>query len=408
MGNIILYWMRWTWKSSLWKLLSIKLNKNFIDLDKYIIEKIWDITEYVAKNSWDDFRDMEHKYLKEVLENNFDIVLSLWGGTIIFERNSNLILKNNSKLIYINSSLENISQRIESDEKSWNKRTSLTWKSLLDELSEVYEKRKDIYEKFYDFKVDNNSDMQKTLDEILGKINYWNICIPITSFDPPILTFPPRGERNLKKQIEVINNDNKIKFVELRIDFLDDLEELNQIIPQIKKQIILTNRTKNEWWKFEWNDELYFEIIKKYWNLVEYVDVELGKINIPPILTFPPEGERNNRFKLIISYHNFEKTPSFEELVWILENMKKYSPDVYKLAIMPKNESDVEIVYRLSNYFKQNYVWEFIFISMWELWKETRVKIPKMWWILSFWVLTQASAPGQIEYRELYEKIFNN
>ena len=171
MGNIILYWMRWTWKSSLWKLLSIKLNKNFIDLDKYIIEKIWDITEYVTKNSWDDFRDMEHKYLKEVLENNSNIVLSLWGGTIIFERNSYLILKNNSKLIYINSSLENISKRIESDEKSWNKRTSLTWKSLLEELSEVYEKRKDLYEKFYDFKVDNNSDMQKTLDEILGKIN---------------------------------------------------------------------------------------------------------------------------------------------------------------------------------------------------------------------------------------------
>ena len=171
MGNIILYWMRWTWKSSLWKLLSIKLNKNFIDLDKYIIEKIWDITEYVTKNSWDDFRDMEHKYLKEVLENNSDIVLSLWGWTIIFERNSNLILKNNSKLIYINSSLENISKRIENDEKSWNKRTSLTWKSLLEELSEVYEKRKDLYEKFYDFKVDNNGDMEKTLDEILGKIN---------------------------------------------------------------------------------------------------------------------------------------------------------------------------------------------------------------------------------------------
>lgn len=171
MKNIILYGMRWTWKSTLWKLLAQRLNKDFIDLDKYIIERIWDITEFVEKNSWDDFRDMEHKYLKEVLENHFDIVISLWGWTIIFERNSCLILKNNSKLIYINSSLENISKRIEDDEVAWNKRTSLTWKSLLEELSEVYDKRKDIYEKFYDFKVDNNGDMEKTLEEVLEKIN---------------------------------------------------------------------------------------------------------------------------------------------------------------------------------------------------------------------------------------------
>lgn len=171
MKNIILYGMRGTWKSTIWKILSQKLNKNFVDLDKYITKQIWNTQEYVKIYWWDNFRDIEHKYLKEILENNSGIVLSLWGWTIIFERNSDLILKNNSKLIYIYSSLENISKRIESDEKAWNKRNSLTWIWLLEELSQVYEKRKEIYEKFYDFKVENNWDLEKSLDKILYFLN---------------------------------------------------------------------------------------------------------------------------------------------------------------------------------------------------------------------------------------------
>jgi len=39
MQNIILYWMRWTWKSAIWKQLADSLWYNFIDLDKYIEEK---------------------------------------------------------------------------------------------------------------------------------------------------------------------------------------------------------------------------------------------------------------------------------------------------------------------------------------------------------------------------------
>jgi 3-dehydroquinate dehydratase len=35
--------------------------------------------------------------------------------------------------------------------------------------------------------------------------------------------------------------------------------------------------------------------------------------------------------------------------------MNQYNPDVYKIAMIPKSKEDVEIIYELTNYFKENY-----------------------------------------------------
>ena len=393
MGNIILYWMRWSGKSSLWKLLSNKLNKDFIDLDSFIEEKIWEkINTFVEKNDWEIFRNKEYEYLKEVLENQKDIVLSLWWWTIIFERNQKLILKNNYKLIYIYSSLEEVSKRISKDEKNWNKRNPLNWKSVLEELEEVYEKRKEIYESFYDLKINNNWDFGDSLDQIISKINYWNICVPIVDFSS-----------KLEENISIINTNHKIKYVELRIDFLENLEELEMIIPKINKQIILTNRSQKEWWNFIWNSLESYKILSKYSSLwVNYTDFEL--LNWDEI--FKLKKDLNKNTKIILSYHNFEKTPRIKELKEILIQMSKYSPDVYKIALMPKTQDDIKIIYELKDYFKANFIWDFIFISMWELWMQTRINIPQSWWLLSFWSLSHISAPWQIGFKQLHKKIW--
>jgi 3-dehydroquinate dehydratase len=35
--------------------------------------------------------------------------------------------------------------------------------------------------------------------------------------------------------------------------------------------------------------------------------------------------------------------------------MSKYNPDVYKIAVMPKNPDDIQIIYDLRDYFVDNY-----------------------------------------------------
>jgi 3-dehydroquinate dehydratase len=82
---------------------------------------------------------------------------------------------------------------------------------------------------------------------------------------------------------------------------------------------------------------------------------------------------------------------------------------VYKIAMIPKSKEDVEIIYELTNYFKENYKWkDFIFISMWELWKQTRIDIPKVWGIITFWTKDNRwTAPWQIHFKKLQNKLYS-
>lgn len=393
MKNIIIYGMRWTWKSTIWKLLAKKLNKNFVDLDFYITNKInATIDQFVKENWWDKFRDNEYKSLKEVLENYNDSIISLGGWTIIFERNQKLLLKNSYKLIYVYSDLDVITKRVVDDQINLENRPSLTWSNLYDDLKTVYEERKDIYEKFYDLKVTNNWILEDCLDEILSKVNYWSVCVPIIDFD------------KIEEKIGVINNSNKVKFVELRIDYLDDFEKFDEIISKINKKIILTNRKKIEWWRYTWNSKDSFLLLSKYIDKVDYVDFELSNWEYVKDL----KNRLWNKTKLIISYHNFLETPNFYDLKKVIESMSMYNPDVYKIAVMPNCEKDVEIMYKLCKYFKDNYDKDFVFISMWKLWEKTRWEFPKIWKIFSFWSLGEESAPWQISFEKLYDLIYND
>jgi 3-dehydroquinate dehydratase type I len=392
MKNIIIYWMRWTWKTTVWRELWKRLNKEFIDLDTYIEEKVSEkLFLYIKNNWWEKFRDIEHESLKELLDNKKDSIISLWWWALIFERNQKIILKNNYKLIYIYSDINTIIERINKDEVSWNNRNSLTWKTLEEELKEVYEWRKSIYEKFYDLKVDNNKSLDNCIEDIVRKLKFWNICIPIVDF-----------ENDLEDRIKIINNSRQVKYAEIRIDYLDDLNNFEDIISKIDKQIILTNRIEKEWWKFKWNSKESIDILLKYIDKVNYIDFELENWDYINEL----KDKLNNK-SLILSYHDFFKTPHLDDLKKVLESMSKYNPEVYKIALMPNNEKDVEIIEELWYNFKSNFKGDFIFISMWELWQESRVNLPKKWWLLTFWSLWLESAPGQIKYDKLYDLIFN-
>jgi len=384
--------MRGTGKSTIWRELSKKIDRKFIDLDNYIVDKIWETVEvFVSKYGWDGFRDMEYNCLKEVLDSNTDSIISLWWGTIAFERNRKLVLKNNYKLIYVYSDLDKIITRVEQDIKNTDKRPSLTWKPIKEDLTEIYNKRKDTYEKFYDLKVENNKVLDDCIDDIVLKHKNWNICIPIIDF-----------ESDLDKKIETINNSRQVKYAELRIDYLDDLTRLDEIISKIDKQIILTNRIKKEWWKFTWNSKESIQILLKYINKVNYIDYELENWDY----IFDLKKKLKNQ-SLILSYHDFTKTPTFYELKKVLDRMRKYDPQVYKIAVMANNEKDVEVIYKLVDYFKRNYNKDFVFISMWELWKKTRIEFPQKWELFTFWSLWLESAPGQIRFDKLYDLIFN-
>jgi 3-dehydroquinate dehydratase-1 len=106
--------------------------------------------------------------------------------------------------------------------------------------------------------------------------------------------------------------------IEFRFDYIDDVQNLNlksisdllDLVPR-KIPVIFTFRNSNEGGKTKIGEENRIEIIKK---LIEaqpsYLDIEINteKIKLKELVNLAFQ----NNVKVIFSYHDFEKTPSYE------------------------------------------------------------------------------------------------
>lgn len=98
-------------KSTIGPILANVLGWEFYDLDRLIEEQEdKSVVEIFETNGEDYFRECEHKLLSKYSKEQ-NIVLSLGGGTMAFDRNLTL-LKNTGKIVYLKSSPEMIYQRI--------------------------------------------------------------------------------------------------------------------------------------------------------------------------------------------------------------------------------------------------------------------------------------------------------
>lgn len=110
--NIVLIGMRGSGKSTVAKLLSEKLNKQYLELDEILVKKMnMTIAQIVKKYGWDFFRDQESKIVKEVAKNS-GLVISTGGGVVIRSENIEA-LKRKGILFFLSASLETLLQRIE-------------------------------------------------------------------------------------------------------------------------------------------------------------------------------------------------------------------------------------------------------------------------------------------------------
>jgi shikimate kinase len=100
-------------KSTIGKEISKKLELNFIDLDAYISEQEKrSIPEIFKIKGEIYFRKIENLYLKELLNNEGDFVLSLGGGTPCYANNMELIQNSKAKSIYIQASIPTLVTRL--------------------------------------------------------------------------------------------------------------------------------------------------------------------------------------------------------------------------------------------------------------------------------------------------------
>lgn len=71
---------------------------------------------------------------------------------------------------------------------------------------------------------------------------------------------------------------------------------------------------------------------------------------------------------MILSFHDFEKTPSYDELCRVIDEMVVCGADVCKIAVIPETFSDVAVIHLLVEYMQLTYpAKEYVLISMGEL-----------------------------------------
>ncbi len=161
--NIVLIGMRGGGKTSVARLLSEKLKKEFVDIDELLeAREGMTIAETVEKRGWEYFRDRESEIVEEVAQRK-DIIISTGGGVI--QRPENIAaLKENGLLIFLNTPAEILAERIDHDPGRPHLTSAASTK---EEVEVILEERKKLYEAAADEII---QDVDITLDEKLVEV----------------------------------------------------------------------------------------------------------------------------------------------------------------------------------------------------------------------------------------------
>ncbi|MCQ6253988.1 type I 3-dehydroquinate dehydratase [Methanocaldococcus sp.] len=205
------------------------------------------------------------------------------------------------------------------------------------------------------------------------------ICLPVV-------------ENNINEAIKKAEEYLKIAdLVEFRIDFMENVNE-KDIKKLAKYPCIITVRPDWEGGYWKEDNEKRLMLIKKAIECnAKYVDIELREQKNKEIVNF--RDEINSKTKIIVSYHDFDKTPSKDRLINIVEESLKIG-DIAKFATMANNKDDILNILEVIN----KYSGRVIGIGMGEKGKITRILGVYFGSILTFASYKgKSSAPGQID-----------
>lgn len=198
--------------------------------------------------------------------------------------------------------------------------------------------------------------------------------------------------------------------VEWRVDIYEDVENLAAVKNMITKLravfaeelLLFTFRSHKEGGKKEISDAFYVELNQTAITTknIDLVDVELfnEEGNVNAILSTAKE----NDVYVIMSNHDFFKTPSKEEIISRLRKMQEYGADIPKIAVMPTSVADVLTLIDATNTMKTQYADRpLITMSMGGTGVISRLAGEVFGSAFTFGAGKEASAPGQIPVSEL-------
>lgn len=228
----------------------------------------------------------------------------------------------------------------------------------------------------------------------------------------PVKTIVPITAQTAEQaiaQAQVIANNPNADIAEFRIDLLafsTDTkkvirlgQQLNQILKD--KPLIATIRTHNEGGKMTVSDQDYEKIYCEYLKVpfMQLLDIEMFR-DANRVAQLIKLAHAQNVL-VIMSNHDFDKTPAQQEIENRLLQQDQMGADILKIAVMPQSKQDVLTLMNATLAVSQKSQKPLLTMSMGQLGTISRVATANIGGNLSFGMIGEASAPGQIDVTQL-------
>ncbi|KAG6604254.1 Bifunctional 3-dehydroquinate dehydratase/shikimate dehydrogenase, chloroplastic, partial [Cucurbita argyrosperma subsp. sororia] len=215
------------------------------------------------------------------------------------------------------------------------------------------------------------------------------VCVPIMaeSIDKMIIDVMKAGE-------------NGADIVEIRLDALkifNPHEDLKTLIKESPVPTLFTYRPKWEGGQYDGDESQRRDVLRLAMKLgADYIDVEL---QVAQEFIDSIRQEKPNNFKVIVSSHNYKKTPSLEDLGSLVAEIQASGADIVKIATTALDITDVARVFQVLVYSQV----PIIGLVMKDRGFISRVLCPKFGGYLTFGTLEEGivSAPGQPTIKDL-------
>jgi 3-dehydroquinate dehydratase-1 len=191
------------------------------------------------------------------------------------------------------------------------------------------------------------------------------------------------------------------EIVEIRLDLIGAAEsrwiEQAQAIEARGLPVIVTIRLASEGGRWSQPDEARLPLFETALRHCTAADVEFRSPILPQVSALACRHQR----ALIVSYHDFDKTPPAAELKLVMAKGANYGT-VVKIATLTKTEADVATLREL---FKENCSASLCLLGMGPFGPATRAEFPRLGSCLTYGYLDQPIAPGQPAARDLMSRL---
>lgn len=225
------------------------------------------------------------------------------------------------------------------------------------------------------------------------------ICIPITG----------KSGAELREEIAAVK-EVSYDIVEWRVDHfqeIDDTEKVKEMLGELKTllggiPLLFTCRTKKEGGNQEISAEDY---VKLYREVIGTGDAELVDVEMmmgEEVCSSLIQCAHDNQVSVVMSNHDFERTPDKETLIARFRSMQEQGADVPKIAVMPHSPGDVLTLLSATYEFTEKYADRpVISMSMGWLGSISRIAGEFFGSALTFAAAKHASAPGQLSVNDM-------